>query len=508
MNDDIISNLQAGFSAHQAGDLDRAAGLYRNVLAHVPDNPDALHLLGVVILQQGDPAGAIESIERSLAADSENPQALDHLATALQELGRFEEAATALEKALEMVPEFAEAWFNLGNARESFGEFSGAIEAYQKAISLEPEFVEAHANLGSAYVEDRRFEDALLALEQALTLEPGLAPAWLSKGNALRNLGRTEEAIAAYGEVLSRDSENSMLHCLIADCHHDLGQDADALSHFESAHSLDPSDENALIGIAFCQIRDNDLANAETTLEKAIAAAPGNRRALAYKSVLLNLAGRSGEVAAFADYELDVAVLDLPAPEGMDSLASFNRVLADALKADSTLMIDPGNKTTRGGLQSGELTATTDPTILSFHQGLTALLDQFLPALEPRPGHPQFDTIPSDYRIESWSTILNAEGHQLSHIHPTAWLSGVYYVQLPPEVSENDPDHKGWIEFGGSGYDLPEHDGPVRLVPPAEGRLVLFPSYFLHRTVPFQSATQRISIAFDLIPIDPANETD
>ena len=39
----------------------------------------------------------------------------------------------------------------------------------------------------------------------------------------------------------------------------------------------------------------------------------------------------------------------------------------------------------------------------------------------------------------------------------------------------------------------------MKLVRPQEGTLLLFPSYFWHRTIPFDSAEQRISIAFDLI---------
>jgi len=31
--------------------------------------------------------------------------------------------------------------------------------------------------------------------------------------------------------------------------------------------------------------------------------------------------------------------------------------------------------------------------------------------------------------------------------------------------------------------------------------LVLFPSYFYHRTEPFESQDQRISIAFDIVPL-------
>ena len=39
----------------------------------------------------------------------------------------------------------------------------------------------------------------------------------------------------------------------------------------------------------------------------------------------------------------------------------------------------------------------------------------------------------------------------------------------------------------------------MRLVRPEEGLIVLFPSYFYHRTVPTESADMRVSIAFDVL---------
>ena len=41
---------------------------------------------------------------------------------------------------------------------------------------------------------------------------------------------------------------------------------------------------------------------------------------------------------------------------------------------------------------------------------------------------------------------------------------------------------------------------PTRLVEPRLGRVVLFPSFLFHRTVPFRGKDRRISIAFDLLP--------
>jgi hypothetical protein len=38
---------------------------------------------------------------------------------------------------------------------------------------------------------------------------------------------------------------------------------------------------------------------------------------------------------------------------------------------------------------------------------------------------------------------------------------------------------------------------------PYEGLMVLFPSYFYHRTIPFEGDSARISLAFDVVALEP-----
>ena len=49
----MAAELAAAFQHHQAGRFERAAALYRKILDKTPDNPDALHLLGVLALGEG-----------------------------------------------------------------------------------------------------------------------------------------------------------------------------------------------------------------------------------------------------------------------------------------------------------------------------------------------------------------------------------------------------------------------------------------------------------------------
>ena len=79
---------------------------------------------------------------------------------------------------------------------------------------------------------------------------------------------------------------------------------------------------------------------------------------------------------------------------------------------------------------------------------------------------------------------------------------GVYYLRLPAarteESSGDSDDQSGWIELGRNPGHYPDGDqGEIRTIPPAPGTLVLFPSFVYHRTIPFDSDDERITIAFD-----------
>ena len=100
--------------------------------------------------------------------------------------------------------------------------------------------------------------------------------------------------------------------------------------------------------------------------------------------------------------------------------------------------------------------------------------------------------------ITLWGTVLGAQGHQVSHVHPDGWLSGVYYAAVPLSI-DNDlkaENRNGWIEFGRSQtYPKSKAVPETKTFEPIEGHLYLFPSYFYHRTIPFESDEKRVSLA-------------
>jgi hypothetical protein len=87
----------------------------------------------------------------------------------------------------------------------------------------------------------------------------------------------------------------------------------------------------------------------------------------------------------------------------------------------------------------------------------------------------------------------------VNHIHPQGWISSCYYVAVPKAV-EDEKERQGWIKFGEPTFDVALKEPIRRAIKPRPGRLVLFPSYMWHGTVPFRDAQPRTTIAFDIVP--------
>jgi hypothetical protein len=83
-------------------------------------------------------------------------------------------------------------------------------------------------------------------------------------------------------------------------------------------------------------------------------------------------------------------------------------------------------------------------------------------------------------------------------MHPNGWVTGVYYVSAPRPNGANV--YRGPLVIGATGTEgTREPPWGTREMEPVPGRLVLFPSFVPHATLPSGVAGDRISIAFDVV---------
>lgn len=114
--------------------------------------------------------------------------------------------------------------------------------------------------------------------------------------------------------------------------------------------------------------------------------------------------------------------------------------------------------------------------------------------------HPMAAMRPESFTLASWALAVNMDGHEGWHIHPDGWLSGVFYVEVP-DLTQSGARHAGQIEFGPYPLGPAANDSawPRLTIQPCTGDLLLFPSWFAHRTWPTGVPEDRVCIAFDVL---------
>src|SRR5712691_11482932 len=117
---------------HQMGRIAEAEAAYRSVLARDPRQFDALHLLGLLRLQQGHPREAHELISRAVEIRPRSPQALAILMAALLALGRPEQALAACDRIVAIAPRDRDALYNRGLAGAEARDRSDVACGYAK----------------------------------------------------------------------------------------------------------------------------------------------------------------------------------------------------------------------------------------------------------------------------------------------------------------------------------------------------------------------------------------
>src|SRR5262249_29487024 len=272
-----------------------AEELFRQVLAHDPDNahahlglsrlayqrndwPDSLAhldgaadspltrkrahtLLAEVHRRRGDPSAAER--ERRLAEDlPDDPEAPDPFledlerrqvgrparlarASRLLKQDRVAEGVAVLRELVRDCPDSASAWLGLGRALIQQQHYRPAEQALCEAARLEPERVEGQFYLGVALFQQGRTPDATAYFHRATELRPDYALAQYNLGQCLKAQGDRGGAVAAFRAAVRYKPHFAQAHTDLGELLAQEGQRDLALQHLRLAAELDPTDVRA-----------------------------------------------------------------------------------------------------------------------------------------------------------------------------------------------------------------------------------------------------------------------
>lgn len=421
---------------------------------------------------------------------SEAAAAAHNRGIALRKTERFEEALAEFERALRLGAPWPETQVMRAHVLADLGHFDEAVAQYRRILAVNPGLIDAHETLARLLPQIGRRDETMETYRKALTQAPDIGMLWVSAMATAKALGEWEQLLELAQMALARFGRDTMISVFEAHALSGLARDPNAHDRLIEAIVAEPDYAPAQATLAHVLVRLGDYRAAERPAMAAATAAPHDQSAWSLLTVIWRLLNDPRE-AWLADYAKLVMPIDIANVDWQS--------LADNIDARHRTIQHPAEQSLRGGTQTrGTLFDSPDPTIVRLKTAVADAVSAQLARLPFDTAHPFLSRNTGRIGFAgSWSVRLRSEGFHINHMHPEGWLSSALYVSLPPEVGASDA---GALAFGVPDAALKLDLPPRRVLRPRESMLVVFPSYFWHGTIPFESDGPRVTIAFDALP--------
>lgn len=437
-----------------------------------------------------DPAALVER-RAAVAARPTSAVAEHNLAALLGDLGRSAEAEAAARRAFTKGGDAPETWLVLSRALLAQSRHDEADVAYRAALARRPGYIDAVRDLAQLiWMRTADGEQAMAPVREALARTPADPALHLLRATLMDYTGAEARTV---WRTLTGPGVPTHPEIELATAHAALAFDPDqALVHAVRATSLAPADLRAWLRLTEVRLARRDTDEALALIEPLTERFPADQAVLSLAGLARRLAGRPSD-----DQDLVQAhVIDIPA--GWPDLPSFLSDLAGSLRRLHGLRTHPLGQSLRHGTQTAvDLKASEDPVIQAFLGAVQGPINRHVAGLGVGADPLRARNTGAWRMAGCWSVQLAPGGFHAPHVHPNGWLSSACYIEVPAVVEAGG--HEGWLGFGGAPF-APEVFPPERFEKPEPGKLVLFPSYLWHGTVPFTGDRPRLTVAFDVVP--------
>ncbi len=264
-----------GITFQKRKKFQQAVESYQKELAINSKSITSLLNLGLLLLQQGQAAAAIEPLTRA-AQINPSEQCSLLLAQAYQNIDKPKEAIIEFKKIdiaqsqNKMIP------FNLGLCLLNTGRNVDAIEAFKLAIKMDDSFLPAWGNIGTALINEGRHYEALQATQKVLELKPDNPTAHINLGGIYKHLGNLDQALSSTLKSLDLKPDNPIAHMNLGSIYQDLGNLDQALSSTLKSLDLKPDNPIAHMNLGSIYQDLGNLDQALTSTLKSLELKPDN----------------------------------------------------------------------------------------------------------------------------------------------------------------------------------------------------------------------------------------
>jgi tetratricopeptide (TPR) repeat protein len=261
--------------------LDEATKLNNEFLKSDPRDADALVYRGQIQLDQGDAAGAVDSLQRALKNDSNNAVAHYHLGRAFGMQRNDAQAESEFREAVRLRPDLTDAQRDLATLEMRRGDVDALAQTAQQIIYGAPNSPDGYLLRALAEMNRQKFSDAEQDMQKAAELAPSSPAPYVQMGNLHQLQKQYAEAIKFYQQALDKDpsSTDGLQGLMRAYIAQKQPEQAIAAARMQIAKTPNSSGFYDLLGTALFESK-KDFAGADAALRKAVELDKNNSDAL------------------------------------------------------------------------------------------------------------------------------------------------------------------------------------------------------------------------------------
>jgi len=472
------------------------------IVSKYPQSHRAHTLLAFVHFQASDFEKGLEQIKKSLKY-GKSVTAYNLSAQANAKLKNFDQVKDDYLNALDLDANDIMTMINYCAFLGEIGSFSECIKNTKRLTLLRPNDLSLKIKLAMMYNTTSAFEDLVNYLEVVVKEFPHEYLFQHMLGNAYFQCDRKEEGVKCYNEAIRMYPESAKSYFNLSHYYYQKEDYSKTIKLLKKSMELTPEWIAPYTQMCFVFYKQNDFSalkefifKNESRLNKSVEIAALTELVAVQegeKSIHSFCPDPMKYITEFhiKDYINDHEKFIEKLKEEIDRYEFFDGYARGSGKSQINGVQTAGNIFVRRGKAIDELRKFFLNAIEDFKKKNNSSHDLII------------ESFPKKYDLWGWSTKFDkGSGHHFSHLHPSGWVSGAFYLNIPTDIKS----HEANIQFDLQG-EFPLFNKKVKLekknIIPETGKLLIFPSSLFHSTTPFSSKdSYRHALNFDLISSD------
>ena len=216
-------------------------------------DPYRLALTAGFIARNGEPAKAVQLLERAIELAPDDVSSRFQLGTLSVSQRNFSVAREQLERCIRLAPDFADGWAQLSGLQTQLGENSDAARTLANGLAHCPQSPGLHLMRARDLQKTGLTGEAIGEFRESIRLRPNEAAAYIELANFLIKLGQTDEGVTLLQQSLEAEPGNPMALATLAYHAITTGDESSALRWFAKVRNQPrvPAEQIASLRAAF-----------------------------------------------------------------------------------------------------------------------------------------------------------------------------------------------------------------------------------------------------------------